>query len=228
MIWLASFPRSGNTLTSHVLRCYGARVRTVYHVPPGAFPSVWNRVKTPLRRNIRQSLFVKTHELPSDKAPAIYVIREPRDAIVSYSHFLRAHQERFRTVELSRVMEMILAEMHYGGWEQHVSQWTQRPRTAVVRFEHLVADPFPVIARACKYIGLKPNRVRRALESFASLHLADPKHFRRGTVGCYRDEMPERLQSQCRDSSGRWYESNVASARDVAPLVCEKISQTTD
>ncbi len=94
--WLASFPRSGNTLLRVVLkRCFGLLSQSIYgdHEFPDAAmtamvgeQAVGPDVQAFLRvaRAQGRSLFVKTHELPgADHHPAVCVLRDGRSALVS-------------------------------------------------------------------------------------------------------------------------------------------------
>ncbi|HRW76650.1 MAG TPA: sulfotransferase domain-containing protein, partial [Saprospiraceae bacterium] len=82
MIWLASFPRSGNTFFRNVLyEVYGIESST-YH----------QEANYPLEADYDQFDVVKTHLLPSQLVPAdprikkVYIVREGRDALVSIAH----------------------------------------------------------------------------------------------------------------------------------------------
>jgi len=91
--WLASYPRSGNTLLRIILkRCFGLTSQSVYddaefsdatlrdvvgHEAVGDDPARFLRQAQKERRR----LYVKTHEPPpADRHPVIYVVRDGRAA----------------------------------------------------------------------------------------------------------------------------------------------------
>ena len=83
--WIASFPRSGNTYFRNIL----------FYVY-GIESSTWhNETAYPVDENYDSYRFVKTHLLPKDlfpadpSIPAIYLVRDGRDAVVSIAHHRR-------------------------------------------------------------------------------------------------------------------------------------------
>jgi len=100
--WLASYPRSGNTLLRVILKhCFGQASQSIYsdaefsdptvcamvgHEPVGHDPNAFIQQA----RQDGRSLYVKTHGLPAtDRHPAITVVRDGRSGVVSHAHFLR-------------------------------------------------------------------------------------------------------------------------------------------
>ena len=135
MIWLASYPRSGNTFLRIVLcEVYGIESST-YHLE-SAYPVDQDYSNYPI---------VKTHLLPDQlvpgdsSIPAVYLVRDGRDALVSMAH------QRSEIVEpgsdyLDNLYESIRAadSSYFGGWSRHVRQWLKRAQL-VLRFEDLIA-----------------------------------------------------------------------------------------
>ena len=95
VIWLASYPRSGNTFLRTILwHCFGLPSASVYPQDLGGNKELEQYVGhiehgPLLDAYIEQNsvLFVKTHEYPKDPNPAIYVIRDGRAACVSLWKF---------------------------------------------------------------------------------------------------------------------------------------------
>ncbi len=82
MIWIASFPRSGNTF-----------VRNILHEVYGLESSEYHQEEDyHLDANYVSYPFVKTHLLPSQLDPsdpdikAVYIVRDGRDTMVSIAH----------------------------------------------------------------------------------------------------------------------------------------------
>ncbi len=224
LIWLASYPRSGNTFLRIVInRLYGHGVSTVYPVD-GVLERLGGHVVTAERTRVsleemRSSPdvhFVKTHRRHDydvcDIDAALYVVRDGRDALVSF-----AHQRSEEAPERYRHELRALIDRHTGGtasWGQNVLSWLQpqEPTRApvLIRFEDLTQDPIATVTDAVGRAA--PNLIRQAevaLPAFEELHRLDPAFFRRGVVGSHRDEMPAELEElfwsydDNRDAMGR-------------------------
>lgn len=191
IVWLASFPRSGNTLTRTILKqVFERESYSVYDDSHdlGADPEIaaavghvrhGERWDDAYRRLTDDDAlhFVKTHEPPQDAARAIYVVREPVACFVSLRHYLRTYFQRdFRPEEFAAGLTP------WGSWSSHIETWDpeRRPATLLLRFEDLVGNPEPEIARIADFIGLKP--INRWVNKFDQLRQAEPRFFRRGRV----------------------------------------------
>jgi hypothetical protein len=146
--------------------------------------------------------FVKTHDLPSeDRHPALYLVRDGRDALVSYAHYILSfeagHESGPRQTAFPEVLrDLIIYKASFGGWGPNVLAWT-RGRSApvrVIKFEALIADPVRELVDAVRGLGceLRPRNASR-LPTFQELHETMPAFFRRGNVGCWQDEMSPEL-----------------------------------
>ena len=152
-VWLASFPRSGNTLLRCILHhCCGLPSTSVYgagdlghnrelerhagHFVKGSPPPEFTRDKP---------LLVKTHRWPSDARPAIYVVRDGRAATVSLWEF----EQRGRTLR-----EVIAGRPPHGTWASHLAAWRpwERPDTLLLRYEDMVAQRPAVLARFSAFL----------------------------------------------------------------------------
>src|SRR5690242_6425767 len=94
IIWLASYPRSGNSLFANLIKHHlEIPLYSIYSIDKRTDDQDdmyihLNPVDLQAAKQSRDLFFVKTHELPTDDAPAIYVVRDGRDAIVSYAHYI--------------------------------------------------------------------------------------------------------------------------------------------
>lgn len=188
LTWLASYPRSGNTLLRLVLKhCFGLYSQSIYkdqdfadaqvrdavgHEEVGTNPHLF----IDRARRTGRCLFVKTHEPPStDQHPAIYVVRDGRAAVVSYAHYLR--DVLHREVSITALIEGRVGP----SWSQHVKSWILplRANTLVVRYEDLVESNLETLEAIENFIGHKLLRnFDNRFEFFNALH---PTFFRRGS-----------------------------------------------
>lgn len=184
--WLASYPRSGNTLLRTILkRCFGQASQSIYDDVELSDPDVSEMIgreavgDNPMdfitaARQAGRSLYVKTHEMPpADRHPAIYVVRDGRSAVVSHAHYVREILRR----------DITLAEVIEGNaghsWSRHVRAWTPRPHTLLVRYEDLACGNAATLKDIADFIG-KPQLHSFDI-SFEALHAISPAFFRSGS-----------------------------------------------
>jgi len=211
MIWLASFPRSGNTFVRNILfEAYGLPSST-YH----------REASYPLDARFETYPFVKTHELPDTleaagldvDAPAIYLVRDGRDALCSIAHH-RSNLVAPGSDYYQNLVDAIVADRgsFFGGWSRNVDAWISRC-DLVIRFEDLIERPLhcterlrnivdlptPDIARIPTFAGMKSGIPEYGAGRHQPISESQKRHnatlfFRRGKAGAWRQEMPEELQ----------------------------------
>ncbi|MDB9313837.1 sulfotransferase domain-containing protein [Spirulina sp. CS-785/01] len=154
MIWLASWPRSGNTLLRTLLfSCFGLYSGSVYPQDLGNNKTLeqqvghieWNGDGT-IDFPEQVPLF-KTHEYPPNEQPAIYVVRDGRVACVSMWLFYNQ----------SAPLEAIIAGQHrFGTWGNHVQAWSpwNRPNTLLLRYEDLSTDYTTALEPLSSFLGV--------------------------------------------------------------------------
>jgi sulfotransferase family protein len=192
--WLASFPRSGNTLLRVVLKtCFRISSASIYgdseFPDPATAQMVGAQAVGPdvqaFIRNARaqgRRLFVKTHELPgADTHPAIHMVRDGRAALVSRWHYQREILGR------PRALRDIIAEAGAGSWSGHVAAWMTRPGTLTLRYEKLAAGDAATLAAIADFTG-RPQAAPFDIR-FAHLNAMDPAFFRAGNDAANIAEM---------------------------------------
>jgi hypothetical protein len=151
-----------------------------------------------------QRYYVKTHELPrGDFHPAVYLVRDGRDALVSYAWFmLQVRQNKEKGDVSAEEYRDTLARLiqsdnpHFGDWSANVRAWGARPGTVVVRFEELVQSPRDVAVVAVSRLGLGLRPLPNGeVPTFEQMQRERPKLVRRGQCGSWRDEFPDDLLS---------------------------------
>jgi hypothetical protein len=187
-LWLASYPRSGNTFLRILLEnVFQLPTYSAYNVEGQTFPdpSADTLENAPaLPANWRELIshqdtgplaLIKTHDPPTDTAPAIYVVRDGRATIDSYFHY---HQKF--AFEKPSLTEIIAGACQFGSWSAHYSAWHPRTRaqTLFLRYEDLVAHPAEIIAPLSAFLNLPP--VEGRIPTFEELRQRQPSFFRRG------------------------------------------------
>lgn len=241
IVWLASYPRSGNTFFRLLLHAlYGQETYSIYddrELEQMGMASILGQRRRPGLESMRREgriYFVKTHELPCDESPAIYFVRDGRDASVSYAHFLMEDERRgpgihtratWKLLGHSGFLRTLDGVVRDGFWQQQVLAWTaDRPRgqTFVVRFEDLIKDPTYWLHAALNDIGIPLTPSGSVPFTFETLHERWPQFFRKGRVGSWREEMPDDIHEMF------WRRGRAAMLRfgydSFAPLALERVA----
>lgn len=193
MIWLASYPRSGNKLVQQALHhVFGQKVRSIYKVPEGE-----HEIAPTWDRNESDDVYVKTHHLPwYDKNPAIYIVRDPRDVVCSYARYLSRTNHAFKGNSFSSIAEWVIHSEEYGGWSVNCQEWLKLA-TVVIRFEECVLDPVGVVQDAI--IAVKKHKPTRQGEmpKFSDLQRGADWYFQTGKAGRWESELSTELAEMC-------------------------------
>lgn len=208
--WLASYPRSGNTffrlLVNHF---YGVRVYSIYQdAIINSNPEIRAIVgssDTPVEVQeaaVSSDLhLVKTHEMAADEHPAILIVRDGRDVMVSYARYILSFVpdgDRQRSPEeFQDILRMLITSTdHFGGWSRNVMSWLSRcAPTVLVKYEDLLQRPLATVSESLEKIGFPIAETPQQTQlSFDVLHEKMPDFFRKGKAGAWCTEMSQELQ----------------------------------
>ena len=197
IIWVASYPRSGNTFLRILLnRFFEQKTYSKYNDEidigkDSSFSETVGHLKYEgdwaafykSSALADDNIFIKTHDKPEDDSKAIFIVRDGRSAAVSYWKYLRSHSKL--EVDLS---DVISGTVSFGTWSSHYRAWdpTKRPNTLLIRYESFVANPIKEIERIGEFIGKKPRAGQ--VPEFETLKEKYPNFFR---VGNDRENMDE-------------------------------------
>jgi hypothetical protein len=247
LIWLAAYPKSGNTWLRAFIHNYltdratpydinrltdlttGESGAALYHRhdprPARTYRTAeLARLRPLVHRDLMEAdaarVFVKTHNAaimshgvalitPEVTDRAIYLVRDPRDVVVSYAAHLGitldamiallADDRAVSGGDDRKVLEFI------GSWSRHVASWTANPhpKLLVLRYEDLLDDPVDGFGDVVRFLGATPDaaRLERAIAAsgFATLAAQEQARgfaerpasaaaafFRSGTAGQWR------------------------------------------
>jgi hypothetical protein len=249
IVWLASYPKSGNTWVRaflHNLMRDPARsydINRLSDLTAGDSQIAWYRGLDPslgedypderiraLRPQVHRaiaasspdSVFAKTHNALIEEegqplvaleatAGAIYVVRNPLDVAVSFSHHNAVGIDEiidFMARPGARsVSDSVNVYEVYGSWSEHVASWTATTssRLHVMRYEDMLANAPRSFGALVAFLGLEASRQRIAkairLSSFGVLREQERRHrfrekpavadrfFRAGTAGQWRKRL---------------------------------------
>ncbi len=157
IVWVASYPRSGNTFLRTVLwQCFGLRSASIYPMDLGGNKQLEEYVGHIEHGRDHKIKFpdnaiplLKTHEHQSDNAPAIYIVRDGRAACVSLAKF-------YKNLKLKNVVE---GRHQFGPWSNHVKSWHpwNRPNTLLLRYEDMLNDLPAAVESIGEYLDMNPT-----------------------------------------------------------------------
>jgi len=209
IILLASFPQSGNSFLRNTIEdMYGIPTFSVYPedrkegnpaeliLYQGDHPDavlIWNEAYS--KRIYKPDIaFIKTHE-ESDSLlpyPAIHIVRDGRDALISYAHFLVGVEKTERSY-----LEMLQYQIETKAWSDFVMAWYKNSKVEyIVKFEKMLKNPVREVVKVGDIAGLKPPLLKNIkLRIFEEFQTEKPDIFKRGKANVWKDtkEMPEVL-----------------------------------
>jgi Sulfotransferase domain len=194
IVWLASYPRSGNTLLRTILKqtmhlgSYSDEVMlpSVGHTEASkqeygnlTYDGSWENFYN-LASNSKDIFFVKTHLPPKDNQPVIYVVRDGRAATESYVSY---HASFIKQQHPASIMSLMLGDDYYGDWSTHFQLWSTRKegRLLLVKFDELVHANNSLLEKLNQFIGLDINVI--SFENpIHKLQQENPNFFRTGNT----------------------------------------------
>ena len=191
MIWLSSYPRSGNTFLRNTLFDVYGISSSSYFEGKGE-PD--NYVEFPV---------VKTHHMPTNispldaEIPSVYLVRDGRDAIVSmaYQQIQIYNSERtFKDI----FMEATVASKgsYFGGWGPNVNAWVERA-DVLIRFEDLIGSPLEQVSRIGHLVDLSTKK-KESAPTFEELKFGKPKYGRGKRISTTEEEEVEIIKKSFR------------------------------
>jgi hypothetical protein len=165
IIWLASYPRSGNTLLRSILfKSFGLGSYSVYSMGDVVevnatpdylegvllhYPQGWERFMVEATGS-SQPFPIKTHGVPMEGGKVIYVVRDGRYALLSYWRFHTRHHP-----DLGVTLEDLIGGLdHFGDWSEHYHAWVGGNRDLLIlKYEDLVEADMATLCMIGTFIG---------------------------------------------------------------------------
>jgi len=169
-VWLVSFPKSGNTWVRFILGnlMVGYRDKNDMEMNFGTMqeivPDIYLSHKIPYKLKFPPfPRIIKTHEKYDKKYEnSIYVIRNPKDALVSYYHFIKDGYGR----DIKNFSNFLRNE-NFGikAWCEHINSWIGNA-DVVVKYEDLKTDPERQTRKIIDFlkIDMDSERIQKAVE----------------------------------------------------------------
>jgi hypothetical protein len=228
-VFLASYPRSGNTWLRFMLfeALTGAPAefqdvrRAIPHVNP------YRDTRALLANGARLFLTHEQYGRHYRHAAAVYLVRDVRDVVIS------EYGRRQMTLSYAKDFDHFLEDFlggrihRFGSWTDHVAGWTHRGAAIgdgsllVVRYEDLKADPARELSGVLQFLGehRSPSVIREAVdnnnlqamrekEDRVWLPEATPgfRFVNKGMSGSWREQLNPRQIFRIEEVSGRFLE----------------------
>ena len=204
IVWLASYPRSGNTFLRVVLNSYFGQDTHSLHNDVHDIAANENMSRITGHQNLPndfdidkarhsdQLMFIKTHAPPTNPNDrVIYLLRDGRESCWSYAHY-RLDYHGAEDLEKS-LEEVIRGEVVFGSWAEHIESWSPqiRKNLLLIRFEDLVTSTEETVKRLENYLEI--DAADTSAPTFKALHALNSKFFRSGSVDSWRNGFPAHL-----------------------------------
>ena len=270
IIWIASYPKSGNTwirsFLSHYLYADGERfdfklIKKIRQFPGDSelnflrkknidkkfkfldLVNHWDFFQTEIAKN--KPVLLKTHNALvtiqnrsfaslKNTLGLIYVIRDPRDVVISYSHHMaKSFEDTFGAMKIDSMekTEDKLNKTMLTTWSNHYVSWKAFPIDKLfLRYEDLVKDPEKEFTKVIQYLNkickieFNKKKILQSIEAtnFENLQkleeknsfdenpkmTKDQKFFRKGTTNQWRELLSSDLINKIQNEFGQIMKEN--------------------
>ena len=201
IVWLASYPRSGNTFFRVILNSIfkihtysiyndndiGSDKETSAVVGHNVLPNNFNLTDA---RKSKETYYIKTHEhfdsrvKPDDKV--VYLIRDGRESTLSFTKHQNIYGKKNKTL-----LDTIYGNTWIGSWGEHVKSWEKFPTKNIlyIHFEALTDKPLDQISKISNFLTV--TAIDTKLPTFDELKAINPKFFRTGKKNSWKDAYTE-------------------------------------
>ncbi|HET6521150.1 MAG TPA: sulfotransferase domain-containing protein [Geminicoccaceae bacterium] len=227
--FIVSYPKSGNTWVRFMVgRLLGRSDSVGFANIEALVPDIYQHTERRLLAMPRPR-FLKSHEYFDQRyRRSVYVVRDPRDVLVSYFHYHLKMGRIPRDFPLDGYARQFLEGRldPFGTWREHVGGWLGarlgQPDFLLVRYEDLSADPGAELRRIAGLLDLPADDA--ALEAAVAGASADAMReserreagrwkplrnsrgdgtfVRRAAVGGWREELPPALAAEVQTAWG--------------------------
>lgn len=172
--FLVSYPKSGNTWARFLV------ANLLSPNEPADFGRINQLVPDPASESKRhfermpRPRVIKSHSSFDARFPkVIYVVRDPRDVVVSEYHYQRKTRRIDDNYSLDDYVSRFVSGESYplnGSWGQHVGSWlvtrSGDSRFLLVQYENMLSDTVGEMARIAAFLGLAstPQHLSRVVE----------------------------------------------------------------
>ena len=179
--FLVSYPKSGSTWARFLVAALANPEETVSFLNiDRLLPSISSRSKRALRKQPRPRL-IKSHEyFDARYQNVIYVVRDPRDVVLSQYRFFLKRGAIDDGYALDRFVNRFLAGLNeYGSWGENVGSWLAArqgsKRFLLLRYEDMLVGTDKELKKVADFLGkvVTPEYVARCVEQGSAERMRD-------------------------------------------------------
>ncbi len=180
--FLVSYPKSGSTWARFLLAALANPNETVSFANiDRLLPSISSRSKRDLRNHPRPRL-IKSHEyFDARYQNVIYVVRDPRDVVLSQYRFFLKRGAIDDGYALDRFVDRFIAGSlnDYGSWGENVGTWLaarqERKRFLLLRYENMLRQTGQELTKVADFLGMQvsPEHLARCVEQGSADRMRD-------------------------------------------------------
>jgi len=260
IIWLASYPKSGNTwLRSFLVNYINKRtsnfdLNLVEQIQKFPDPKFFDEFNVNLNKfseivknwinmqeliNLKNEFtYLKTHNAMCtinnysftnklNTIGFIYLVRDPRDVVLSYSHHLNKSIEfTFNIMKQNSFGEInyqgnLINDVMMGSWAEHYKSWKNYSsvKKIIIKYEDLVLNPYETFFKIINYLNkingliIDEEMIKKSIDntSFKNLQNLEKKFgfkenkkdsvfFREGKSGSWKNELDKKITLQIEQS----------------------------
>jgi hypothetical protein len=163
---IVSFPRSGNTWTRFLIANLLHPDATVSFTNIETLIPDTAAVSSRALKRISRPRMIKSHEYFDHRYPrVIYIVRDPRDVVLSFYNFQRKYGQIADEFSLERYADDFvngrLNSASWGTWGENVASWVcTRGKTAgflLLHYEDMLRDTKRELVRVADFLALTPT-----------------------------------------------------------------------
>ncbi len=174
--FVVSYPRSGNTWTRFLIANLAFPTENVTFANiERLIPDTSSQSNRALKRTPRPRI-IKSHTYFDPRCRRVlYIVRDPRDLVLSYYHFQRRCRQIADDYPLADYVDDFvhgrLISAGWGSWGENVASWIytrhNRDGFLLVRYEDMQADLELELKRIAEFLRLEPTpeRLQHAIEA---------------------------------------------------------------
>jgi hypothetical protein len=167
--FIVSYPRSGNTWTRFLVANLVHPEQSVTFVNIERLIPDCEAMSSRYVKRVPRPRIIKSHEYFDPRyKKVIYIVRDPRDVVLSYYDFSRKYRHIEDSFPLTRFVSDFVAgrlsSFDWGTWGENVSSWfytrNGRPDFLLLRYEEMLSNTESELGKVARFLGIESTRER--------------------------------------------------------------------